>query len=131
MKIANTLGYFLLIVLLIILGPVIQSFQLWTAACNWTIPWLCSAMALGLCVVFLSCLLSGQEFAKLNKKYLLFLYVPIVLVAGVGIAVDSYSPGPLGNDEFFVCMAEWLGFAVILLAFLLAPRFLSKEENNT
>jgi hypothetical protein len=88
-------------------------------------------MALGLCVIFLSCLLSGQEFAKLNKKYLLFLYVPIVLVAGVGIAADGYSPGSLGHDEFFVCMAEWLGFAVILLAFLLAPGFLSKEANTT
>ncbi|GEM_PF-1928458 len=131
MRIASTLGYFLLIVLLIILGPVVQSFQLWTGAGNWTIPWLCSAMALGLCVIFLSCLLSGQEFAKLNKKYLLFLYVPIVLVAGVGIAVDSYSHGSLGHDEFFVCMAEWLGFAVILLAFLLAPGFLSNEANTT
>ena len=131
MKIANTLGYFLLVVLLIVLGPVIQRYQLWTDACNWTIPWLCSAMALGLCVVFSLCLLSGQELANLNKKYLLFLYVPIVLVAGAGIAVDSYSRGSLGTDEFFVCMAEWLGFAVILLTFLLAPGFLGKEENKT
>ena len=126
MKIANTLGYFLLIVLLIVLGPVIQRGQLWTSACNWTIPWLCSAMALALCIVFLSCLLSGEELAKLNKKYLLFIYVPIVLVAGAGIAVDNYSRGSLGTDEFFVCMAEWLGFAVILLTFIMAPRFLSK-----
>ena len=131
MRLADTLGYFLLILLLLILGPVIQRYELWTGACNWTIPWLCSTIALALCIVFLASLVGGRSFSELSTAYLFSVYGAIVLVSGIGVIVDSHSFGGSGQEDFFMCVAEWLGFSFILLVLFLAPRYLKKNDNTT
>ena len=129
MKTGTMLGYFLSALLLIIMAPIIKTFELWTAACNWTIPWLCSAIALSVILVLIMSSLSGLAPTQFSLKFSLSFYLSIILIAGIGIVVDSLSQGVIVTEAFFVSMAEWLGFSVIWLLFLLVLR-MAKTENG-
>ena len=131
MKIGNVLGYSFASFMLIVMAPIVQQYQLWSGYSNWTIPWLCSVLALSLLIVFLTSLLSGLEPSQFSIKLILSVYIPLVTVAAVGIVVDNLSQCTTYSDEiFFTSMAEWLGFALILLVMLLVPTKCAGKETS-
>ena len=120
MTISRIVGYGMLPAVLLFTGWLVDRGQLWSSGANWTIPWLCSALALALLVVGAASLLCEQTPACLPRKAVVLLYLAIVLVMGAGIVVDG-SDRP-DQDAFRTSIAEWAGFSVILLVLFWVPR---------
>ena len=131
MKTNKTLGYFLAVVGWILLTFAISQQALWSAVCNWTIPWFCSALALALLIIFTMHVISGIPPYQMKLSAVLLVYALVVIIGAASIAVDN-SAMPTVDDfnvtqewnapRYFESLLEWIGFSLILLVLLLVPR---------
>ena len=124
----DVLGYVFTSLTLLGIGLAIHFAKLWSPFGNLTLPWFCSALAISLMVVCAAGLLTGRSPSRIPKAAAAMIYLATVLVAAIGIAVDGW--GAWGTMAFLTSMAEWLGFAVILLILLTVPR-LAKDRQAT
>ncbi len=142
MKTKNTLAYFLAVVGWILLAVAISRFDLWSAVCNWTIPWLCSALALALLIIFTMNVVTGRSPSQMRLSAVLVVYVVVVLVGAAGIVLDNFSfttpeafgPGQGWSDDRFIeSLLEWIALSLILLVLLLVPRLRKRgsDERDT
>jgi len=120
MNVKGIVGYGIFPGLLLLTGFLVDRGQLWSSGANWTIPWLCSALALALLVVGATSLICDQPAASLAPSTVFLVYLVVVVVAGVGIVLDGWKRPDV--DAFLVSIAEWIGFSAILLVLFSAPR---------
>ena len=145
MKTKDALAYFLVVLAWILLAAAISHLDLWSAVCNWTIPWLCSALALALLIIFTMNVVTGTSVSQMRLSAVLIVYVVVVLVGAGGIAVDNFSMPTVdqfsistadsldilqewNTDRFVESLLEWIGLSLILLVLLLVPRFKKSDK---
>jgi hypothetical protein len=109
---------------LIATGWIVGAGTLWSTPADLTVPWLCSALAVALLIVGAASALCQQPPAAIPVNAMILIYVGVVLVFGVGIVVDAAVYWRWAG--LFAGLAEWLGFAVILLGCLWIPRLTSQ-----
>lgn len=122
----DVLGYVFTSLTLLGIGLAIHFAELWSLFGNLTLPWLCSTLALSLMVVCMVGLLAGRSPSEAPKAAVAMVYLATVLIVGIGIAVDAWESWD--TRAFVISMAEWLGFAVILLILLTVPRFVKDRQ---
>lgn len=118
MKVGELISLVLIALALPLVG--LHTRHAWSQPGSATLPWLCSATALAVLVVALLSALTGKRVAELRLSVLWPVFAAFVMIGAIGIAVDGYPAGARG--DLYLSLAEWLGFAVILLVLLLAPR---------
>ncbi len=120
----DVLGYIFTALALVAIGLAIYAAGLWTDFGNQTLAWLCSAVALALMLVCAAGLLTGRTPATIPKAAAAAIYLGTILVAGIVMLVPAWASW--GTMLFLQALAEWLGFAVILLILLVVPRLAKK-----
>jgi hypothetical protein len=112
---------------LIAVGWMVGTNMLWRTVADLTVPWLCSALALALLIVGAVSAICDRSPASIPRNAALLTYLGVVVVLGTGIAVDAAVYR--GWTGLFSSLAEWLGFAVILLGCFWIPRLGSGEAH--
>ena len=121
----DILGYVLTALALMAIGLAVYLAGLWTDFGSQALAWLCSAVALALMIVCAAGLLPGRTPATLPKAAAAAICVGIVLVAGIAMLSPAWWTEP-DAIVFLKALAEWLGFAGILLILLVVPRLAKK-----
>jgi hypothetical protein len=106
----------------------INAFNLWSLVGNYTIPWFCSAMAIGICIVCITCLLTENPVSSIPVSCVIVIVIAISIISGIGMIVDEliyvYPKGWIAS------ISEWLGFTVILIILFLIPKLTCKKNNK-
>lgn len=111
----------LLIVVVLLLGSawLIYEDKLWSQTANLTVPWFCSALALGLLIVLIVCGLRGQGPAELPWIVIAGTVVVTGAVLAVGCEIDNqtYTTSGIVGTRW-----ELAGFVVLLLGLFMVAR---------
>ncbi len=120
MKFTNALGLVLVAAALLLAAWLTRSFALWGTVANYTVPWLCSAIAIAILIVDAVCVLSQADPGALPTSRAVWTWILVMAVFGVGLIVDYYTfPTETG---WKAAAAEWIGFGVILAGAFWATR---------
>ena len=125
----DVLGYVFTALALLVIGLAIYLAGLWSDFGNETLAWFCSAVALALMVVCAAGLLTGRTPATLPKAAAAVIYLGTVLGTGIVMLLPAWESW--GTKLFHRALAEWLGFAVILLILLVVPRLAKSSKQDS
>ena len=97
----------------------VQSGQMWSAAANLTVPWLCSALAIALLLASATAGLRGQPLREVPIGVRACVAATGAVVLGVGLAFDVIVYGNRG--DLSATVAECIGFVALLALVFLVP----------
>lgn len=127
---SNEWAYFILLpLLLLITACAIHTCRLWSYLANFTVPWFCSALALALLILGVSCFLLQCTPAQIPLLRVRQIILAILLILGLGLIVDLFAYGE--SRDWLASIGEWVGFMVILLGVFKLPRTQDKTNIPT
>ena len=104
---------------LVFAGQSVAAAQLWSTASNFTVPWLCTALAIALLVAAGTEALRGCPLREVPLGVRVAAGAVASVVLAVGLLVDIASYG--AREDGFATLAEWTGFSALLAFVLLLP----------
>ena len=113
--------------LLLTASVLINAFNLWSLVGNYTIPWFCSAMAIGICIVCITCLLTENSISSIPISCVAAIVIATSVISGVGMLVDELTY--VCPKDWMASIGEWLGFTIILIILFWIPRLTCKRNN--
>jgi hypothetical protein len=120
MKFLDSFGYFVMAILLLVIGYIIGDGVVWTLAMNGVLVWFCQALALALALVGITCLVSNKRVKELTPGAVTWIMVLVTAISLVGIVwMDVYNPN---TNATITALIELGLFFVILLSLFLLPR---------
>ena len=120
MSTRDTIFFLLAPLVLIITAALINSFQLWSFLGNYTVGWLCSALALALLIVAATARLAGTSPASIPRPGMLVAMTGTSAAVGIGMLIDSFAYGI--PPDWPASIGEWIGFTLILGVSFWLPR---------
>ncbi len=118
---ARDIAAFVLIPLVLLVAAwVIKMFPLWSFLGNATVPWFCTALALAMLIVGVTCILLRCLPDAIPARHAALVVTGILVVIGIGLAVDGFAYEEA--DDWLASIGEWSGFAVILVGVFWLPR---------
>ena len=106
----------------------INVFNLWSLVGNYTIPWFCSAMSIGICIVCITCLMTESPVSSTPISCVIVIVTAISIILGIGMIVDELIY--VYPKCWIASISEWLGFTVILIILFLIPKLTCKKNNK-
>jgi len=98
----------------------ISSLNLWSFLGNYTMPWLCTVMAICICIVSITSLLSDAPLSSLPISCVTVIVIATSIILALGLFVDGISYA--FPKDSIGSIGEWLGFTIILLILFWIPR---------
>ena len=111
---------------LLLAGVLIGTFQLWSLAGNSTVPWFCSALGLGLCLVSISSLMTQCPPSLIPIHRVTAVVIGSSITIGIGMLIDGLVY--FNAYDWQTSIGEWFAFTVILVVMFWLPRI--KGKNN-
>jgi len=125
------LGCFVAAFLLLVAAPLIHDYQLWSFLGNYTVPWFCCTVAVGLILVVVTALLTGKTLGAVPPSRAVIVVLGSSAAIGVGMLLDSLSYAPGLPIDWVGSLGEWAGFTLILIVLFWIPRFSKKAAERT
>ncbi|MEX0887599.1 MAG: hypothetical protein WD009_14300 [Phycisphaeraceae bacterium] len=121
MTMRTLLGTILVPLVLLFAAIAISSLQLWSHLANVSLPWLLSALAVAMLILAGTCALLQCEPAAIPTRAAAGVIITVLTIFAIALVVDIffYTAGP--SPEQWANAAEWLGFAVLLIATFTLP----------
>lgn len=113
-------GLLIAAAVLLLAGLITNLFRLWSFLANFTVPWFCSAVAMALCILVITALLTNASPSSIPVSRVLAVIMGSVGVIGIGMVVDAISYGSFG--DWTASIGEWAGFTLILSVVFWIPR---------
>lgn len=123
MELKNILGFVLMPLVLLLAAWCVRMGRLWSSTADYTVPWLCCAVAIAVLLLGITCLVSDRSPAEVPLRRVGFVWIGTMLVLGIGMVVDYFLYPEL--DDWIATAAEWVGFGVILAGTFWIPRLQS------
>lgn len=113
---------------LLIAAVLINNFKLWSLLGNFTVPWLCSSLAIAMLLVAMVSALTGYSPATIPVSRVLVVIVGTSVAVGIGMLVDAFSYSV--PRDWAGSLAEWAGFMMIVIVVFWIPRESGKNTNR-
>jgi hypothetical protein len=118
MQTRDDVGFLLFPFVLLASAWVIAERRLWDLLGSTTVPWLCSALAIGVLLLGITCLIVKRPPAELPMRIAVTVVTATLVVLGVGMVIDGRHLQP----DWVSSAGSWIGFAVILGGVFALPR---------
>ena len=126
MNLREILGCLLGALLLLVAAALIYAYRLWSFLGNYTMPWFCCALAVGLVLVVVTSLLTGKSLAAIPPSRVAIVVVGSSVGIGVGMVLDGLSYARALPNDWVSSVGEVAAFTLILIVLFWIPR-LSKR----
>lgn len=115
----NQLGFALIPAVLVFTGLIIKSLAMWSSLANHTLPWLCLAIAIAILLLGAVSAILQAPPAAIPGWIATSVVAIVLLIFGAGMLVDwvYYET----SHDVWASVAEWFGFAVILIGIFALP----------
>lgn len=113
-------GFVLIPLVLLIAAGTINALSLWSFLGNFTVPWFCTALALAVLIVGVTCLLTQRPPSSIPTRHAALVVAAVLLIFGIGFIVDMIAYDE--SADWLASVGEWVGFAVILVGAFWLPR---------
>ncbi len=120
-------GFFLISLVLVLAATSIGHFSLWSRLGNSTVPWFCTALAMAILIVGLTCLLLQRSPSAIPVRHAVFVTIVVAIALGIGLIIKGIAYVTL--PERLATIWEWLGFVVILAGAFWLPRLRIPESS--
>jgi len=112
--------------LLLLTGVLISAFQLWSLSGNYTVPWFCSAVGIGLCLISISSLLTQSPPSSIPIRRVTVVVIGSSIAIGIGMIIDGFVY--TNAYDWVTSIGEWFAFTLILIVMFWLPRIRSKNN---
>jgi hypothetical protein len=113
---------------LLTLAVFINVFKLWSFLGNYTIPWFCTAVAIGICVINVTSLLTGVSISSIPTSLVVLVTTVVSVIVGIGMLIDGLSYSFM--KDWASSIGEWLAFTIILFLLFWTPKLMDKKKGN-
>jgi hypothetical protein len=121
MTIPHVLGFTFLALVLLFTSVVARGNGIWSNASSPTFAWFCHALAASFAIVGATCVLCQCAPGRIAPAASKRVTCVAAIVVAVGLVIDNW--GQYGGWRFWIGVAEWVGFVVLLaLCFDVARR---------
>lgn len=107
---------------LLIAGSLVEYANLWSRLANYTVPWLCSVIAISSFIFVITVSTSGCQASELPLSRIFVIVSACSVIMGAGMYIDSLSYASDGIGDYMSSIGEWLAFTLILAGFFWLPR---------
>jgi MFS family permease len=114
--------------LLLVIGVLINSFQLWSISGNYTIPWFCSALGTGLCLISITSLLTQSSPSSIPMSRAAVVIIGSSVCIGIGMVIDGFVY--THTYDWISSIGEWFGFTLILIIMFWLPKIKNKTKSD-
>ncbi len=126
MDLKKVVGVALVPFVLLVAAFLIKTSRLWSSLGNYTFPWVCTAVAVGVLVVGAVSLLADCSPGSIPLISVVLSWLGVMLILGIGMVVDYFSYPTVG--DWASAAGEWVGFGIILAGAFWVPRTAKKKE---
>lgn len=119
MQIRDIGGFILIPLVLLFAAWLINTFKLWSSLGNFTLPWLCTAVAVSVLILGTVCVVLECPPSAVPVTVARLVVGAVLAIFGVGMVVDLVSYG--APNDWIASVGEWLGFAIILVSIFALP----------
>ncbi|MEM6749413.1 MAG: hypothetical protein AAGA57_09180 [Planctomycetota bacterium] len=113
-------GFFLIPLVLLVAAGAINALSLWSFLGNLAVPWFCTALAIAVMVLGVTCLLLQRPPSTIPARRAALVVAAVLVILGVGFIVDAFAYAR--PADWLASAGEWVGFAVILAGVFWLPR---------
>ena len=107
----DVVGFLLFPLVLLFAAWLIEERGLWDQLANSTVPWFCSALAIAVVLLGVTCLVVRRVPSELPTHLAVAVVAVTLVVFAVGMVIDSRRFGRL---DWLASFGRWAGFAVLL-----------------
>ena len=123
----DIVGFLLFPLALLLSAWLIEERGLWDQLANTTVPWFCSALAIAVLLLGVTCLSVRRAPSELPKQLVVAVIAVTLAVFAVGVVIDSRQFGTL---DWLASFGSWVGFAVLLVGVFVLPRWIPRRSAN-
>ncbi|NGX30658.1 MAG: hypothetical protein K940chlam8_00007 [Chlamydiae bacterium] len=120
MKFLDSFSYFVMAILFLVVGGVVNQTTVWSPSMNGIIAWLAQAFAFALAIVGTTCLITNKKVKELSAGAVTWSIALVVLIVLVGVFwMDMYTTN---QNVTMTAVIELIIFFVILFSLFVMPR---------
>lgn len=117
-------------VVLLVAAALIHACQLWSLLANYTVPWFCCTLAIGLVLMVLTSLVTRRTPDTIPPACVTAVVVGYSAAVGLGMLLDFLSYGREMPPDWASSLGEWAGFTGVVAGLFWIAR-LAKGNTET